>query len=292
MIELLLGIAIGLLLLCVGLLGVLLRRSGHDAMLRVTARIEALRESQERVTRAVVDEIGFGRREQTQVSQEQRNATAISLGELREALLEALASDGDLRKLQLGALAERLDALAQRSAAAQQEVVRAVRHDLRGAHEASTTLLTVHRSELQENLRDAGAATHSELERTLAEQLPAATHDLREQLADAQRVQAEVCSTIETLRATVEQGWLRLDETQGRERGALATAVENALGSFQDDHARRLERIRQAVEERLPATLDQRLSDSARTTGARLDDLRRLLDELRALVNLAGQLRS
>ena len=72
LLELLLGVVIGLLLVCAGLLGWLLRRSGHDALLRVTARIEALRESQERVTRAVVDEIGFGRRESAQALDEQR----------------------------------------------------------------------------------------------------------------------------------------------------------------------------------------------------------------------------
>lgn len=308
LVELLLGVVIGLLLVCAGLLGWLLRRSGHDALLRVTARLEALRESQERITRAVVDEIGFGRREAAQVSEEQRAQMAL----LREALLGALASDADLAKRQLAEQREALELRAQRTEAVEQQLLQSVRHDVRGAQEATASLLLEQQLELQETLRQLqeNTALGKERDAAVAQQLTAATRDVRDALAafgralngwleqvddklisagtqaelQAEPARTELARALEALRSSVEEGSSRLGEAQARERGALATAVENALGSFQDDCSRRLERIRHAVEEHLPSTLDQRIGESFRPAGMRLDEIRRVLDELRALV--------
>ena len=320
LLELLLGVVIGLLLLCAGLLGWLLRRSGHDALLRVTARLEALRESQERITRAVVDEIGFGRREAQQAAEEQRAQLARPLAELRDALLEGGASDAELRKRQLDELCARVEARAQRADAALQQLLQSVGHGVRGAQEATATLLVEHQLELQGSLRElqSRAASREAREADLVRELAAATRDTRQSLdqlgralsgwleqADAklasasahtalqtERAQRELASALGALRDGFAESSGRLGEAQARERGALATAVESALGSFQDDHARRLERIRHAVEERLPAALDQRLSDAFRPASQRLDEIRRVLDELRALAAHSGTLHS
>lgn len=313
LVELLLGIVIGLLLLCAGMLGWLLRRSGNDALLRVTARLEALRESQERVTRAVVDEIGFGRREALQAADEQRTQLTRALQELRDALLEGIASDAELRKHQLTELVERLEVRAQRTGAAEQQLLIGVREDLRGAQEATADLLIEQQLELKESLRElrASTATQSERDALHTQELTLAAREVREALGDLgraltgwlgeadgklasastqgarqiERAHTELASAFAGLRSCFEESSSRLGEAQARERGALATSIESALGSFQDEHARRLERIRSAVEERLPAALDQRLSESLHPSSLRLDEIRRLLDELRDLAS-------
>ena len=320
LLELLLGAIIGLLLLCAGLLGWLLRRSGHDALLRVTARLEALRESQERITRAVVDEIGFGRREAAQASDEQSARLTRALHELRDTLLDAIASDAELGKAQLAEQREAFEARAKRTETVEQRLLQAVQHDARRAQEATAALLIEHRLELQESLRQlhADAALAGERDATTAHELTVATREVRAGLAElghalrgwleeadgklvsaaaqsalqAEGAHVELSRELAALRGCVEESSSRIGEAQARERGSLATSVENALGSFQDDHARRLERIRQALEERLPMALDQRLAESLRPASLRLDEIRRALDELRALVARPGSLLS
>jgi hypothetical protein len=296
LLELLLGITIGLLLLCVAMLSWIARRGGHDALLRVTARLEALRESQERITRAVVDEIGFGRREAAQASEQQRGELERAVRELRETLLEGLASDADLRKRQLGELGERVDG-AGRRAASESDALLGIHAELRDARQKSAALLVESRSELRaalHELREESAAVLAELrgqlsdlDQTLGSWLQDADRKLAhagaQSALDVQRFQERWSSALATLQGSLDQGWRELGESQARERGALTSVVESALGSLQDEHARRLERIRHAVEEQLPATLEQRLGDAVRFEIGRLDEIRRALDELRAL---------
>jgi DNA anti-recombination protein RmuC len=262
-----------------------------------------------------VDEIGFGRREATQTSEDQRGQLLRALHELRDPLLEAITSDADLRKRQLSGLVEHLEGRGQRVAAEEQERFEGVRAELRSAQESSTALLAAQGLELREGLRQLRTEAASDRERAAAsaQELAAATRNVRAALeeidgvlsgwleqADAklaarrahdapetERTHVEIARALDALRSSVEEGSSRLGEAQTRERGALAS-VESALGSFQDDQSRRLERIRHAVEERLPTTFDQRLADSFRSASARLDDIRRVLDELRALAARPG----
>lgn len=71
----------------------------------------------------------------------------------------------------------------------------------------------------------------------------------------------------------------------------LRQAVESRLAALQADNASRLEAMRQTVDEKLHATLEQRLGDSFRLVSERLEQVQRGLGEMQTLAAGVGDLK-
>ena len=71
----------------------------------------------------------------------------------------------------------------------------------------------------------------------------------------------------------------------------LRQAVEARLASLQADNASKLEAMRQTVDEKLHATLEQRLGDSFRLVSERLEQVQRGLGEMQTLAAGVGDLK-
>jgi len=83
----------------------------------------------------------------------------------------------------------------------------------------------------------------------------------------------------------------QLTQTSEQRMDALKAAVETRLQAIQEDNARRLEQMRQTVDEKLQGTLEKRLGDSFRLVSERLELVQKGLGEMRELANGVGDLK-
>jgi DNA recombination protein RmuC len=72
---------------------------------------------------------------------------------------------------------------------------------------------------------------------------------------------------------------------------AVRLTVEQQLQKLQEDNSRKLESIRQTVDEKLHATLEQRLGESFKLVGERLEQVHRGLGEMQSLAAGVGDLK-
>jgi DNA recombination protein RmuC len=72
---------------------------------------------------------------------------------------------------------------------------------------------------------------------------------------------------------------------------AVRVTVEQKLQQLQEDNSRKLESIRQTVDEKLHATLEQRLGESFKLVGERLEQVHRGLGEMQSLAAGVGDLK-
>src|SRR5258708_3742702 len=86
----------------------------------------------------------------------------------------------------------------------------------------------------------------------------------------------------------------QLSSSAGMQNGeceALRAAVEQQLGRIQQDNSAKLEHIRQTVDEKLHATLEQRLSASFKQVSERLEQVHKGLGEMQNLAAGVGDLK-
>lgn len=76
-----------------------------------------------------------------------------------------------------------------------------------------------------------------------------------------------------------------------RQLTELTARVDGRLQALQEDNARRLEQMRQTVDEKLQGTLEKRLGESFRLVSAQLDAVQRGLGEMQTLATGVGDLK-
>ena len=79
--------------------------------------------------------------------------------------------------------------------------------------------------------------------------------------------------------------------TQNAQFETLRASVEQRLERIQQDNATKLEQMRQTVDEKLHATLEQRLSESFKVVSERLELVHKGLGEMQALATGVGDLK-
>jgi len=107
------------------------------------------------------------------------------------------------------------------------------------------------------------------------------------QLAEMQQHLAD--SLAKSTRAQVEQAD-RVRESLDLRMGEVRTTVETKLGAIQEDNEKKLESIRLTVDEKLHATLEQRLGESFRQVAERLEQVHRGIGEMQKLASDVGSL--
>lgn len=83
----------------------------------------------------------------------------------------------------------------------------------------------------------------------------------------------------------------RLSESNERRLAEIRTTLETKLRELQTDNGARLEQMRATVDEKLNATLEQRLGESFRLVSERLEQVHRGLGEMRVLAADVGDLK-
>jgi len=131
----------------------------------------------------------------------------------------------------------------------------------------------------------------------LTETLQSDSHHLRQEVAEnAQRLTANLVEQHRTAAQQQQEQLARVAEqlaglTAANEQRltALQGLVDGKLKELRDDNAQQLERMRLTVDEKLHATLEQRLGESFKLVSERLEKVHQGLGEMQALANGVGE---
>jgi DNA recombination protein RmuC len=220
------------------------------------------------------------------------------------ALIAALAFAGAVAAVLavrgVAALRARVDA----GAAAAEKIERIVRDEIAQSRREHAELAGRQRQELSASLTQFGqtlAAQNDTLGKLLtaqlevfAQRLDAATRLLDERmqamLADARGGRGEAAQTLQQFGETLTRQLGALTEAQAQRLLELRGGVETRLRELQSDNAAKLEEMRRTVDEKLHATLEQRLGESFKLVSERLEQVHRGLGEMQTLAAGVGDL--
>lgn len=113
---------------------------------------------------------------------------------------------------------------------------------------------------------------------------------LRERTS-AREAREELSRTLATFSQTISTQMGSIAGVQNQQSEMLRGAVEQRLERLQQDNAAKLEQMRQTVDEKLHATLEQRLSHSFQQVSERLEQVHKGLGEMRSLAAGVGDLK-
>jgi DNA recombination protein RmuC len=156
----------------------------------------------------------------------------------------------------------------------------------RGAHARLDRL----ERELRDELARAGSAGRQELGQGLA----ALQQTLLAQSGDALRTQNEQVDAMRIQLGQLQQaltvGMNQASAMLAEQLGALSLANERRLAALQDGNEKKLDQMRATVDEKLHATLEQRLGESFKQVADRLEQVHRGLGEMQTLARDVGSL--
>lgn len=138
------------------------------------------------------------------------------------------------------------------------------------------------RGELQENRQEMGTQL-DRLSRRVAEEMGAnrresagALKEINEKILRIQSINSEQS---EKIAATL----LRLQESQAQQSERLSTVLASSVERLQQSNEKKLDQMRQTVDEKLTSTLTQRLDSSFKIVGEQLRDVHKSLGEMKEL---------
>lgn len=146
--------------------------------------------------------------------------------------------------------------------------------------------------------RELRGELRSELARTRTESADAARADRGEQAHSLERLGKTLAAQVGQLGSLQAQQFeafgqhlARLTQSFDARAEQLRQTVEARLGAIQTDNAAKLEEMRKTVDEKLHATLEQRLGDSFKLVSERLELVHRGLGEMQTLAAGVGDLK-
>ena len=216
--------------------------------------VAAAERAGERGERSVREEFARNRDESLLAARQVREELSASVQNFADLVLARIVEFTQLQQAHLEAFATRLDALAQGN----EDRLGAIRADAVQQHGAA-------REELARSMKTLGDSLLMRMT----------------ELATLQKQQLDLfAQNLSRLSTTTEQ---RLD--------AMRETVERKLGDVQRDSAEKLEKIRATVDEKLHATLEQRLGESFKLVSERLEQVHSGLGEMRTLATGVGDLK-
>ena len=228
-----------------------------------------------------------------------------SLGLLWLALRRPDATGSDSLRLALEALAasqrEQADRLAREQRAELQDSARAIRQELAAALTLFQQSLLTQGGEVartQNEQIEAFRGQLTALQQQLALSLQQATAQLVQQGQAAREAQdgalrRQADSSAEALQrfGTAQAAQLSaLSEANERRLGEVRQAVEGRLAALQQGNEAKLDQMRATVDEKLHATLEQRLGESFKQVAERLEQVHQGLGEMQVLARDVGSL--
>lgn len=126
-------------------------------------------------------------------------------------------------------------------------------------------------------------AQSGDVARTQNEQIDS----FRTQLASTQ---AALAQQAEAAREAQDAALRRFGQVQAEQLAKLGEATERRLALLQDGNEKKLDQMRQTVDEKLHATLEQRLGESFKQVAERLEQVHRGLGDMQALARDVGSL--
>ena len=107
----------------------------------------------------------------------------------------------------------------------------------------------------------------------------------------AQQSREEIASGLKAVSESLAASTAQLTATQKIQMDEIRTTVEGRLNALNADNEKRLEQMRQTVEEKLQGTLDARLGESFKLVSERLEQVHKGLGEMQTLALGVGDLK-
>jgi DNA recombination protein RmuC len=211
-------------------------------------------ENSERVERSVREEFGRNR-------DESRN----SLKEFGDSVQKSVTDLTQLQLTQLTGFANSLHDLTEANTKKLEEIRGTVAQYLGELKKDSATQHSDARKELANSMNDMG--------RNLADRMT--------EIANSQKSQLE----------NFEKNFNVLSQNNEKKLEAIRETVERKLTELQHDNTQKLDQMRATVDEKLHATLEQRLGESFKLVSERLEDVHKGLGEMRTLATGVGDLK-
>jgi DNA recombination protein RmuC len=114
---------------------------------------------------------------------------------------------------------------------------------------------------------------------------------MQQQVSDAlQGATQALAQQSQSARDAQDMALKRLADSLGEQLRSLSEAIERRLGALQEGNEKKLEQMRVTVDEKLHATLEQRLGESFKQVAERLEQVHRGLGEMQTLARDVGSL--
>ncbi|WMY09186.1 DNA recombination protein RmuC [Paraburkholderia phenoliruptrix] len=188
-------------------------------------------------------------------------------------------------------LSERIDAAADAQAHAYERLERQLRNDIAETARVSRTEQSSGFAHFQQTL----AAQFSSMTTVqggkidgFAQQLDAVRHSLQQQ---AQQARDEQGRSLKQFGDTLSLQLGQLTEANDRRFAEVRATIEQRLKDIEANNATKLEEMRRTVDEKLHATLEQRLGESFKLVSDRLEQVHRGLGEMQTLAAGVGDLK-
>ena len=208
---------------------------------------------------------------------------------------------GDLQA-QLDQLGDHVGSAAQEQSRASERIERELRSEIKETARVSRTELNGGFSQFQQTLAaqftsmttlqngkiDGFAQQLVRLTETNAQQLEAVRLSLQQQ---AQQARDEQGATLKRFGETLTLQLGQLMESNDRRFAEIRTTIEQRLKDIETNNATKLEEMRRTVDEKLHATLEQRLGESFKQVSDRLEQVHRGLGEMQTLAAGVGDLK-
>jgi DNA recombination protein RmuC len=278
---------VALLIAIITLLAVLVKRSSQWGGAPLQNRFDTLEKGQERLEKALREEIARNREELTSALRVGREESTTALNAFAGALLKRMEGIAGLQKDQLDSFSRQLMALTR----------------------TNEQKLEQMRAAMEERLAAAQAESARQLARS-RDDFAAQAKALREETgASAQRQREETALSLKSFNDSVLKGMTglgsllkeqmeafsvrmqRLTESSEGKLDAVRGAVESRLKDIREDNSRQLERMRATVDEKLQGTLEKRLGESFKQVSDRLEQVHKGLGEMQTLATGVGDLK-
>jgi DNA recombination protein RmuC len=307
--QVLLIVCILLLLACLALLVLVLRRASGQGAADVTpqldARLELIEAGQERASAALRDELARARTESLDHARLLREEVGSSGRNQSETMSRTMREFTQQHATQMDAFSARLSELNVQSAEAARLMREDVTRTIRGFTEQSLTQAGETGKTQQERLdsfsqriaqmheageksltqiREEGRAATKEMRAEITGSLKAFEETVRQKLEEHAAQHAEKMQELTgRINTTVEAGEKRFD--------GIRVMVEQRLKEIQEDNTRKLDQMRQTVDEKLEGTLEKRLGESFKLVSDRLEQVHKGLGEMQTLASGVGDLK-
>jgi len=268
-----------ILLLAVSVLIVqilLLRRKATFDPAVLKSSFDALQIGQERIERAVRDEIAQNRTESGDTARKLREEIAINLKGFNDSVLKQMADIASIQKQQLESFSHALQGMSESSGKRLEAMRETIELRLKSLTDESGKKLDVARSEA------AGQAKQTREETSLA---------LKQFNDSVVKTVAEMATQQKTQFDSFKADLAKLTESNERKLAELRTTVETKLTEMQVNNAAKLDEMRKTVDEKLQGVLEKRLGESFKLVSDRLEQVHKGLGEMQSLATGVGDLK-
>ena len=255
---------------------VLLRRKATFDPAVLKSSFDALQIGQERIERAVRDEIAQNRTESGDTARKLREEIAINLKGFNDSVLKQMADIASIQKQQLESFSLALQGMSESSGKRLEAMRETIELRLKSLTDESGKKLDVARSEA------AGQAKQTREETSLA---------LKQFNDSVVKTVAEMATQQKTQFDSFKADLAKLTESNERKLAELRTTVETKLTEMQVNNAAKLDEMRKTVDEKLQGVLEKRLGESFKLVSDRLEQVHKGLGEMQSLATGVGDLK-